>query len=222
MAWENEFLYPLVLLIVGGGISLGLGTWLPNRWQNNKKKLEIKVEIVSIMDETIMVQIRKAVLLSAKGKKQLLKIQTAEIEKQTAEIKNQRVDTERQRAHVENISDWYMLKAKAIESKLGTYFPDTNLKGRWDSYALALTSLISALIIGMFEDDPDEDKKKIEPLLKGLSQYFKSSGNKAHGDLATKITSNYNTELVGKIIGAFYAEAESIKKDIMKAPIKIF
>jgi hypothetical protein len=43
--------HPLFLLVIGGVISVGLGTWLTNRWQNHRKELEVKVDIVSKMLE---------------------------------------------------------------------------------------------------------------------------------------------------------------------------
>jgi hypothetical protein len=65
---EQNFLYSLLLLAIGAVISFVLGTWLTIRWQNNRKKLDIKVDIVLKMDETIMHQVGKAQLLISQKK----------------------------------------------------------------------------------------------------------------------------------------------------------
>src|SRR5215203_4804214 len=75
MAWEEDFVYPLILLLVTVGLSGGLVTWLTH-WldnrrrtqqnavedrrqerefavENHRKELEIKVDIVSKMAEVI-------------------------------------------------------------------------------------------------------------------------------------------------------------------------
>ena len=49
--FEETFLYPLVLLLVGAGVSGVLVAWLTNMWQNHRKELEIKADIVSKMAE---------------------------------------------------------------------------------------------------------------------------------------------------------------------------
>ena len=43
--------HPLVLLVIGALISGVLVAWLSNRWQNHRKELEVKVDIVSKMLE---------------------------------------------------------------------------------------------------------------------------------------------------------------------------
>jgi hypothetical protein len=77
--FEESFLYPLILLLVGAGVSGVLVAWLTNRWQdrrterenkledcrkkreieveNNRKRLEIKVDIASKIAEALAYQI---------------------------------------------------------------------------------------------------------------------------------------------------------------------
>src|SRR5687767_10166369 len=43
--------HPLVLLLIGAGVSGVLVAWLTNRWEDHKKKLEIKMGIASKMAE---------------------------------------------------------------------------------------------------------------------------------------------------------------------------
>jgi hypothetical protein len=198
--FEEGFLYPLILLIIGALISGVLVAKLTNRWENNKKKLDIKVDIVSKMDETITHQIGNAVLLVSQKKVSL--------------------GENAQNAHLENMHKWYTLEAKGIESKLGNYFPETNLKDRWNSYAHTLISFGNALFLYLFESD--HHKKRVKPYLDDIIEYIKSTGNKAYRDLAKDLTSNFNNELVTDIIAMFYVEGDNMKRDIMKSPIKIF
>ena len=51
--FEESFLYPLILLLVGAGITSLLIPWFTKRWEDRKKELEIKVDIASRMAEAI-------------------------------------------------------------------------------------------------------------------------------------------------------------------------
>jgi tRNA A37 N6-isopentenylltransferase MiaA len=123
MAWE-DFLYPLYLLLIGAIVSGGAVALFThflegrrkkrdndledrrqkqkNDLEDRRKELEIKVEIVSKMDETIRNRLDKALSLTSNTK--------------------ERPTEDEQIAEVENVKKWYMLEAKSIESKLDTYF----------------------------------------------------------------------------------------------------
>jgi hypothetical protein len=103
-----------------------------NDLEDRRKELEIKVEIVSKMDETIRNRVDKA-----------LSLQALSLTSKTKE----RPTEDEQIAEVENVKKWYMLEAKSIESKLDTYFPETNLDDRWDYYARTLKAYIMALLV---------------------------------------------------------------------------
>jgi len=202
---EENLLYPLILLLVGGVISFVLGTWLTNRWQNNKKKLDIKVELMLKIDETINRQISKS-----------LSISLGSILKKTLPTQ------EEQNTEVENIKNWYFLEAKGIQSKLSTYFPETELGRRWDYYARTLNGYVSACYVYLVEEDK---QNAVKPHLDRIIEYIKSTGNKKYEEdgLLGRITSNFNTdEMVGDLTAVFWVEAENIQRDIMKTPIKIF
>src|SRR5688572_15919458 len=49
--FEESFLYPLILLLVGAGVTSLLIPWFTNRWQDRRKQLEIKVDLVSKITE---------------------------------------------------------------------------------------------------------------------------------------------------------------------------
>lgn len=65
------FEYPLVLLGIGAVLSFGLGTWLTKRWEDRRKEVDIKVEIVSKMDEAVTRRISKAFSLTSTLQKTL-------------------------------------------------------------------------------------------------------------------------------------------------------
>jgi hypothetical protein len=198
--FEEGFLYPLILLIIGALISGVLVAKLTNRWENNKKKLDIKVDIVSKMDETITHQIGNAVLLVSQKKVNL--------------------SENEQNANLENMHKWYTLEAKRVESKLSTYFPETNLTDRWNSYAHTLMSFERALLLYLIGND--QHNNRIRPYLDDIIEYIKSARNKAYGDLVRDLSSNFNNESVSDIIAMFYVEGDNMKRDVMKTPIKIF
>lgn len=47
--FEESFVYPLYLLLIGAGASVGIGTWLSHWLENRRKELEIKVDLASKM-----------------------------------------------------------------------------------------------------------------------------------------------------------------------------
>lgn len=172
--------------------------------ENRRKEHEIKVDIVSKMDETAMRQIRKALSLTSKQKQK------------------KRLTKDEQDAEFENINNWYTLEAKGIQSKLNTYFPGTNLDDKWDTYARTLLDFIIALSVYFSESDP---QNAVKPYARRICEYIKSTVNEKHGDdLITIITSDFNagTELVSEVIAMFLGRGEYIKRDIMEARIKIF
>jgi hypothetical protein len=145
IAFQQNFLYPLYLLLIGSGV-LGIAVALLTHFlegrrekkqneledqrkkremrvqefwkqrdiavENRRKEMEIKVEIVSKMDEVIMQQLGKASLLISQNKS---------------------LHEEVYRIEFENVHSWYAFEAKSVESKLNTYFPETDLNHRWDT-----------------------------------------------------------------------------------------
>lgn len=52
--FEESFLYPLILLLVGAGLSGLLFPFFTNRWQIHQKGLEIKIDLAGRMSQTVM------------------------------------------------------------------------------------------------------------------------------------------------------------------------
>src|SRR5215216_5048456 len=80
--FEESFLYPLVLLLIGAGLSGGLVTLLSHELEkrrkereieveHNRKKLEIKVDIASKMSEAMAYQLSDIIILFGRKKKTL-------------------------------------------------------------------------------------------------------------------------------------------------------
>jgi hypothetical protein len=171
--------------------------------ENRRREHEIKVDILLKMDETIMHQISKAQLLPSQKK-----------------IKSPTIDE--QKALLEDINNWYTLEAKPIQSKLNTYFPETELGDNWDVYARTLLQFPIAVWTYLFESNPQD---KVRPFTESIIGYVKSTyGEKLADDLRKQITSGFNTdtELMSEVIAMFISRSEYIKRDIMNARVKIF
>jgi hypothetical protein len=134
MAWEENFLYPLILLLIGAGISGGLVTWLTNRWQNHRKELEIKTDLASKMAEAMA-------LLDSEASLQIYLKKKLSVEEQ---------NTARQ-----NFKKWFV-EMKSIHSKLEAYFPDTGITKLWDIHLKLLDAFVSATQIYFDGEDPVE------------------------------------------------------------------
>jgi hypothetical protein len=63
MATIEEIIgHPLTLLLIGASVSSLLIPWFTNKWQDHRKKLDIKIELVSKMTEDISYQIGNATM----------------------------------------------------------------------------------------------------------------------------------------------------------------
>jgi len=118
--FEESFLYPLVLLLIGAGVSGVLVGWLTNRWQDRRKEREFEVDIASKMTEIKSYIIGEAASLSRKRKDTL-----------TADDKDARYEKE---------NKWFV-DINIIRSKLESYFPETGIKERWDDYCVVLKAV---------------------------------------------------------------------------------
>ena len=171
--------------------------------ESRRREHEIKVDIVSKMDETINHQLSKALSIASP----LKKIPTEE----------------EQNTEVENIKNWYFLEAKGIESKLNIYFPETELGRRWDYYARILNEYIMALFLYLIESDK---QKAVKSYSDHIIEYIISTGNKKYEEdgVIKRLTSNFNTgsEQASDLMGVFWVEAGNIQRDIMKTRINIF
>jgi hypothetical protein len=116
MAWMEDFLYPLILLLIGAGVTSLLLPWFTKRWEDRKKELEIKVDIVSKMAE-----VRANVLAEASI---------------VIEFRKEKVETEKV---YENLRKWYG-EVNIIRSKLQSYYGDTELATTWFNYWTAINN----------------------------------------------------------------------------------
>jgi len=72
--FEETFVYPLILLLIGAGVSGVLVAWLTNRWQNHRKELEIKVDIASKIAEAVGNHLANTNIIVNRHKKNTLKL----------------------------------------------------------------------------------------------------------------------------------------------------
>src|SRR5919201_1759640 len=167
MATFYEILvHPLFLLLIGAGVSGGLVTWLSNWWQDRRKQQELKVDhqrkeldakmdIVSKMTEIINYQ-RANALLAIGYKKTVTQ---AEVD-----------------GYYENLKKWYV-ESSLVSSKLQTYFPDADIRERWERYYFrALTPFSDAVTVYFSETSlkrPDAERwKEVRYILNEIRDYF--------------------------------------------------
>jgi hypothetical protein len=219
--FQLNFLYPLYLLLIGAGASVGIGSFLAHLLESRRKKREltvqeywkrrdikvenlrreheIKVEILSKMDEAIEPKFDNAVWLSIQKEKRSL-------------AENER------NALAENMRKWYVVEAKKIGSKLNTYFPETKLDERWNRYVLDLMSFEKAVQL-YFDEGVSQKNEMMRTFLDSTNKFIKSTGDERYNKLVEGINSNFSAELVSDIIAVFYLEGDKIKRDIREARI---
>jgi hypothetical protein len=112
----QDFLsHPLLLLLVGAGVSSYLIPWFTNKWQDHKKEIDLKIDLISKMSDIIAL---------AAGHAHLYR----------------NTDTMRGDFY-KDMLEW-LVKANNIRSQLRVYFPDaailretkSNISDDWNAY----------------------------------------------------------------------------------------
>jgi hypothetical protein len=177
MAWEEDFVYPLILLLIGAGVSGGLVALLTHfletrrkereiEVERKRKELEIKTVITSKMAE-IMARLDFEVVILTYHKKKL-----------SPEEKNNLIQIEK---------SWY-IDTRSVLSKLEAYFPDTNIRERWDVH---LSLLDTFAVASRTYFDPD-DRHMLENSLYSIKENLsnETSINSQLGNLTTTFDEN--------------------------------
>lgn len=205
--FEEGFLYPLILLLVGAGVSGVLVSWLTNRWQDRRKELEIKVDIASKMAEAVGYYIANALILTYR----------------------QNFTVADEDAYYESMRKWY-IDVNIISSKLDTYFPQTDIRNRWEGYYDVLVAFNEATRYYFYESPSEEQKNDLKLQLENIRKYFKENNmhidQKNNKDLHwwNRLTTEmrYNDDLWTKVANQVYAQSNKIIKDVLKLPMKVF
>lgn len=121
--FEESFLYPLILLLVGPVITSLLIPWFTKKWEDRKKKLEIKVDIVSKMSESMGSQMGESIYSRKR-------------------IKDTLTDAD-EKALNEKLTK-FASDAIIISIKLESYFSGTGIRERLNVYSVILNEYIYA------------------------------------------------------------------------------
>jgi hypothetical protein len=208
--FEEGFLYPFYLLLIGGLVSVGLGTWLAH-WlesrrkkreievENRRKELEIKVDITSKMTEAIAYQ--KANALISTDRK--IKV---------------RKEDDKIAATGENLRNWYV-EVNIISSKLQTYFPEICIRDKWEGYYLILLAFTNVSRDYFFEDSTDDQKRGFQNRLKIIRDYFPDHEEINWDRFTTETT--FDRDLWGDVGNLIFRRGDEIVKEVLKLPIKV-
>ena len=150
-AFEESFLYPLILLLIGAGVSGVIVSWLTNRWHNHRKALESKVDIVSKMSEAIGHHMANVSTAS-----EVMKTSSRQVEG----------------AFYENLNKLFVDSA-IIESNIESYFPGKDVKGKWISYVNVLMSFYYVTVYYFFKDRREDEEKGLRAELESVRNYLR-------------------------------------------------
>lgn len=105
---SDFFAHPFILLVAGAIITSAIIPWLTNRWQNHKKKIEIKIDLVSRISETVILCTHNiaTILLNKK-----------QIEAGT----------------ITESKEW-VSKGKIVGAYIRAYFKNSSLPNEWDKF----------------------------------------------------------------------------------------
>lgn len=196
----------LILLLVGGGLSGGLVTWLSHWLENRRKEREIKVEHGKKELET------KVDLLSKMAEEITNRYGNALFYK----IYQQKEFTQAERnTIIENDKKWFN-SVNVIRSKLQCYYPDTNIGKIWDDYFFVL-DYATAASREYFDKDPIE-KEELEKDLARIKAYFSEDKSIKWDNLTTA----YDDDLWSEVLKLIRKKGDEIMEKVLVTRIKTF
>jgi hypothetical protein len=219
--FQENFLYPLILLLVGAGVSGVLVAWLTNWWQDrrrerdieverNKKALEIKVDIASKMAEIIASAFATVELVI---------------------IRKKQISTPAEKDAADEDTKKLIAGAYVVQSMLKCYSSEETINQEWSNYSTALTSLRRASSLYFFKDrNPDETgmlRKELEEIKKYFSKKnlinFPDKNKMINWEgLTTANTFTFNHELWMDVDTKIRDQGDKIIEDFLKSRIKGF
>jgi hypothetical protein len=126
------FQHPLVLVIVGGVVTTGIGgllvAWITKRWQDNKRKTEIRLNLTQEMSE---------ITAYAMGK--ILTAIASYVRERALRKKHEFSDDDATQLYKE-FADWNM-RSSVLAAKLKAYFPSSNVDEAWREYTGLLVNV---------------------------------------------------------------------------------
>jgi hypothetical protein len=202
---EESLYYPLILLLAGGGISVGLGTWLTHWFEDLRKKREIKVEHDRKELET------KVDLLSKMAEEITNRYGNALF---YIIYKQQKFTKAERNTIKENDMKWFN-SVNVIRSKLQCYYPDTNIGEIWGDYFFVL-DVATAASREYFNQDPNE-KKELKKDLARIKAYFSEEKSIKWDNLTTA----YDDDLWDEVLKLLRKKGDEIMEKVLVRSIKI-
>jgi hypothetical protein len=196
--FEEGFVYPLILLLVGAGVTSLLIPLFTKKWEDRKKKLEIRVDITSKMAEAVAYQVANAVF--------------------AIERRKNKFDDDETETFYEDMRKWYV-DISTIGSKLDSYFSEAGLSGRWRNFCISLETINIALRLYFLEARSEYENTNLKSYLAELRNYL-SDDKKADWDrLTTQMI--FDPNLWNAILNVLIDQGEKMLKHVSKLPIKI-
>jgi hypothetical protein len=191
---EEILVHPLVLLVIGALISGVLVAWLANWWQNQRKKLEIRVDIVSKITE-VYGSLSAKVVVSTERRKPISNIDEA-VEK-------------------------FLGDGDIVHSLLRSYYSsEAGITERWYKFASAYFAFADATSLYFVKDPTDDEKIQLECYLKDVKKYFSDNKEKNWDRLTPDMP--YDAKLWVKINDLYGDRVSEIITAVLKLPIKVF
>jgi hypothetical protein len=128
----DPFQQQLILVIVAGVVTAGIGgllvPWITKRWQDNKRKTEIRLELTQEMSEITAYAMGK--ILTA----------IASYARDRARRKEHEFSDDDTAHLYEEFAEWNR-KSSVLTAKLKAYFPNSNIDEAWAEYATLMVNV---------------------------------------------------------------------------------
>jgi hypothetical protein len=202
--------HPLILLLIGAGVSGLLVAWLTNRWEDRRKEREIKVE-----NHRKELEIKADI---ASKMSEIMAIQTANTYTSISRKKTTFTEPEKDAAF-KDLNRWY-IDINVVNSKLQIYFAEPAIKTKWERHCAALLDFSNASRNYFLEDNSGEAKKKLKTNLEEIKIHY--SDNKKIDWVRFTTKMDYDDKLWTDVSNMLGERGEEVIRDVLKLPVKVF
>ncbi|SRR5215204_6249805 len=185
--FEEDFLYPLILLLVGAVVSGVLVAWLSNRWQNHRKELEVKVDIVSKMLE-VYGSVAAKTFLSTMRREPI--------------------------SNIVEVLEKFCVDAYIVDSMLDSYYSsEADILDRWSKFFFGYVSFLNATSLYFVENRNEDEKRLLEDDLNKIKKYY-CDNKEINWDRLTA-DKPYDDKLWREIDDLYWDRVSEIYKDVL-------
>jgi CRISPR/Cas system-associated endonuclease/helicase Cas3 len=227
VTFEESFLYPLILLLIGAGVSGVLVAWLTNRWQDRRREREIEIENRRQKQQNDLEDLRKEREIEVERKRKELEIKVDILSKITeayGSVQAKIVLSTQRREPISNIDEVlekFVVDGSMVFNMLLTYYSsEADISEKWTDFFTSYVPFIDATSLYFVKDPTEDEESSLKRDLDAIKSYF--TDNKEINWAALTADMPYDYELWLKINDLYGVQVADLLTDVLMLSIKVF